>query len=102
MASSEMLRRVAFVRNDVSEELSASFIRITRIGDLGTTLAVTSNDAHTQRVKSDLFWRRCFISVNKGPRICTVASYDQMYVIWKDVGKEEVVTSFVLCEFCDY
>jgi hypothetical protein len=38
-----MLRRVALVRTDVSEELCASFIRATRIGELGTTLAVTSN-----------------------------------------------------------
>jgi hypothetical protein len=38
-----MLRRVALVRSDVSEELNASFIRVTRIGELGTTLAVTSN-----------------------------------------------------------
>jgi hypothetical protein len=38
-----MLRRVALVRNDVSEELSTSFIRVTIIGELGTTLAVTSN-----------------------------------------------------------
>jgi hypothetical protein len=30
-----MLRRVTLVRTDVSEELSASFIRITRIGELG-------------------------------------------------------------------
>jgi hypothetical protein len=37
-----MLRRVALVRTDVSEELSASFIRVTRIGELGS-LAVTSN-----------------------------------------------------------
>jgi hypothetical protein len=43
MASSEMFRGVALVRTDVSEELSASFIRVTRIGELGTTLAVTSN-----------------------------------------------------------
>jgi hypothetical protein len=28
-----MLRRVALVRTDFSEELSASFIRVTRIGD---------------------------------------------------------------------
>jgi hypothetical protein len=28
---------------DVSQELSASIIRVTRIGELGTTLAVTSN-----------------------------------------------------------
>jgi hypothetical protein len=38
-----MLRHVALVRTDVSEVLSASFIRVTRIGELGTTLAVTSN-----------------------------------------------------------
>jgi hypothetical protein len=36
-----MLCRVALVRTDVSEELSASFIMVTRIGELGTTLAVT-------------------------------------------------------------
>jgi hypothetical protein len=38
-----MLRRVALVRTEVSEKLSASFIRMTRIGELGTTLAVSSN-----------------------------------------------------------
>jgi hypothetical protein len=41
MASSWMLHLVALVRIDVSEELSASFIRVTRIGELGTTLVVT-------------------------------------------------------------
>jgi hypothetical protein len=43
MVSFGMLRRVDLVRTDVSEELSASFIGVTRIGELGTTLAVTSN-----------------------------------------------------------
>jgi hypothetical protein len=42
MASYEMLRRVALVRTGVSEDLSATFVRVTRIGELGT-LAVTSN-----------------------------------------------------------
>jgi hypothetical protein len=37
-----MLRRVALVRTDVSEELGASVIRVTRIGELGT-IAVASN-----------------------------------------------------------
>jgi hypothetical protein len=37
------LTLVAFVRTDVSEEHSASFIRVTKSGELGTTLAVTSN-----------------------------------------------------------
>jgi hypothetical protein len=45
-----MLRRVAPVRTDVSEELSASFIRVTRIDELGTTLAVTSNRRITASV----------------------------------------------------
>jgi 3-polyprenyl-4-hydroxybenzoate decarboxylase len=44
-----MLRRVALVRTDVSEEVSASFIRVTRIGELGTTLALTSNRRKLRR-----------------------------------------------------
>jgi hypothetical protein len=37
MVSSVLLRRVALVRTDVSEESGASFIRVTKIGALGTT-----------------------------------------------------------------
>jgi hypothetical protein len=37
-----MLRRVALVRTDVSVELSASLIRVTRISELGT-LTISSN-----------------------------------------------------------
>jgi hypothetical protein len=36
MASSGMLRHMALVRTDISEELSDSIIRVTRIGELGT------------------------------------------------------------------
>jgi hypothetical protein len=49
MASFGMLRRVALVRTDVSEELHASFIKVTRIGELGTTLAVTNNGRTLRR-----------------------------------------------------
>jgi hypothetical protein len=45
-----MLRSVALVITDVLEELSASFIRVTRIGELGTTLAVTSNRRSVRRL----------------------------------------------------
>jgi hypothetical protein len=43
MVSSGMLRHVALVRTDVLEEHSASIIRVTRISELGTMLAITSN-----------------------------------------------------------
>jgi hypothetical protein len=42
MVSSRMLRRVALVITNVSKELSGSFIRVAKIGELGT-LAVSSN-----------------------------------------------------------
>jgi hypothetical protein len=38
-----MLRRVALEGTEVSEEISASFISATRIGEIGTTLALASN-----------------------------------------------------------
>jgi hypothetical protein len=43
MVSSGILRRVALVRTDVSEEPGASFIRVTRIGEILTTQAATSS-----------------------------------------------------------
>jgi hypothetical protein len=43
MVSSGLLRRVALVRTDVSEEPGASFIRVTKIGELGISQAETSN-----------------------------------------------------------
>jgi hypothetical protein len=52
MASSGTLHRVALVRTDVSEELSASIIRVTRISELGKTLAVTSKRRNTTGISS--------------------------------------------------
>jgi hypothetical protein len=45
-----MLLRVALVITDVSEELSVSFIRATRISELGTTPAVTNNARCVRRL----------------------------------------------------
>jgi hypothetical protein len=51
-----MLRRVALVRTDVSEGLSTSFIRVERIGQLGTTLAVTSNRRTLRNIQKTPFF----------------------------------------------
>jgi hypothetical protein len=44
-----LLRRVALVRTDVSEEHISSIIKVTRIGELGTTLAATINRSMLRR-----------------------------------------------------
>jgi hypothetical protein len=53
-----MLRRVALVRTDVSEDPSASFIRLIRIGELGTTIVpasvVPSSQIHVTLMKEAL------------------------------------------------
>jgi hypothetical protein len=56
-----MLHRVALVRTAVSEEFSSSFIRVTRIGELGTKLAVNSNRVFLRSV------RRLLVTANVVP-----------------------------------
>jgi hypothetical protein len=49
MLSPGILRHATLVRTEVLEECIASIIRVTRIGDLGTTLAGTSNRSTLRR-----------------------------------------------------
>jgi hypothetical protein len=60
------VRRVARVRIDVSEELNASFIRVTRIGELGTTLAVTSNRCTLRRNTKSVLTRSTRRNIPEG------------------------------------
>jgi hypothetical protein len=57
-----MLRSVALVRTDVSEKPSASIIRVTRIGELGTMLAVFLRRVCRLLVTAKLFLARRFLS----------------------------------------
>jgi hypothetical protein len=49
MPSSGVLRRVALVRTDFSQKYIATIIRVTRVGEQGTTFAVTRNGNTLQR-----------------------------------------------------
>jgi hypothetical protein len=68
MTSSGMLRRVALVRTNVSEELSASFITMPRIGELGIMLAVTTN-------RRSLFTDSCHLDDGGTKFLRNVGSY---------------------------
>jgi hypothetical protein len=70
MASSVMLRHVALVRTDVSEELSGSFIRVTRICELGTTLALTSNRRTLRMVSSGMLRRVALVRTVVSEELC--------------------------------
>jgi hypothetical protein len=59
-----MLRRVALVRTDVSEELSASIIRVTWIDELGT-LAELATDARYEEIQRRM--RRLLVTANVVP-----------------------------------
>jgi hypothetical protein len=65
MVYSGMLRRVALVRTDVSEQPSASFIRVTRIGELGTRLPATNNRRKLRRILRSV--RRLLVAVSAVP-----------------------------------
>jgi hypothetical protein len=68
MPSSGMLRRVALVRTDVSKEIGVFIIRVTRIGELGTTLAVTS------KLRRNTKYSEVQI-ISTSSQLATVASY---------------------------
>jgi hypothetical protein len=110
MVSSGLLRRVALVRTEVSEEPSASFIMVTRIGELGTTLAVTSNrrtlwflqEPHgvtsqktpffivtavktSNPTKCNLF-RNCTLR-ERSPFVLPLGSFTEIYTAWRFIAE---------------
>jgi hypothetical protein len=67
MPSSGMLRRVDLVSTDVSEKRSASIIRVTRVGELGKMLAVTSNRLLCANIAFLRSLRRLLVTANVVP-----------------------------------
>jgi hypothetical protein len=77
MASSVMLRRMALVRTDVSEELSASFIKVTRIGELRTPLGISSQRASVASYSSQILVTLMMeaLSSSETSVTCAIACY---------------------------
>jgi hypothetical protein len=74
MVSSGLLRRVALVRTDVSEEPGAS-IRVTKIGELGTKQAATSNRRKLRRNTKRYFTDFCQTDEGGARFLRNVGSY---------------------------
>jgi hypothetical protein len=78
MVSFGMLRRVALVRIDVSEEHSASFIRETRIAELRTMLGITIRSLRRLLVTASVVPSSpILVTLNEGGAkfLCNVGSY---------------------------
>jgi hypothetical protein len=82
MVSYGMLRSVALVRTDVSEELRVSFIRVTRIGEVGTTLAVTSNRRKLRRNTKWYFFAACVRACVPPSPVMGIASLFYVYMMF--------------------
>jgi hypothetical protein len=79
-----MLRRAALVKTDVTEELSAYFIRVIRIGELGTTLAVTSNRRALRKNTKKYF----------GVRASVVPSSAILFILLKEAINSSEISSY--------
>jgi hypothetical protein len=98
MVSSGMLHRVALVRTDVSEETSASFIRVTRIGEQGTTLAATSNRRTLRRITKRQFLQEPHgVTSQKTPffivtavKTSNLTKRDELTGVWRKLHNEEL------------
>jgi hypothetical protein len=86
MPSSWMLHRVALIRTDISEERIASVIRVTRISELGTTLAVTSNWS--------LLWRNILVTL-----MMEATCFTEILVLTRST-RHHVPEDGILCSHC--
>jgi hypothetical protein len=70
MTSSGMLRRVALVRIDILEERITSIFRVTRIGQLETTLTLTNNTSTLRSIGTYLLIvQNIFCLILKGVKV---------------------------------
>jgi hypothetical protein len=95
MPSSGVLHHVALVRIDIAQERISSIIRVTRISELGTTLAVTSNIAYLRSVLTCLVTANAFPSspslVTMMEAICSSETSVLTIVTWRNVPEDGIL-----------
>jgi hypothetical protein len=67
-----MLRRGALVRTDLSEDRMASIIKVTRIAELGITLAISSNRRTLRVILRRVRWLLVKAKVPSSPILVTL------------------------------
>jgi hypothetical protein len=107
-----MLRRVALVTTDVSEELSAFFIRVTIVGELETTLATRRNVTedtilHSHRRENLKSYKEVKIQQSRGPSIFTCTHGSGRCVLctvwWAKLNSPIIPSSLLQSQFhCSY
>jgi hypothetical protein len=84
---------VALVRTDVLEERSVSIIRVTRIGELGTALAVTRNRRRYVPPKRRFLKEIHGVTFQKTPFFIEPCIFSQIFKLrLKSLGKYEVAS----------
>jgi hypothetical protein len=69
---------VALAITDVSEERNASIIKVTRIGELGTTLAVTSNRRQLRR--NTIVWEYLMMEALRSSELSALTRATRRYI----------------------
>jgi hypothetical protein len=90
-----MLRRMALVRTDVSDELSASIIRVTRIRELGSTLALTSSRRSVRRllVRANVFHSSPILVTLMMEALSSSETLVLTRCIWRNIQEDDILHS---------
>jgi hypothetical protein len=101
MASSVILCRVALERTDVSEESSASVIRVSRMGELGTTLAVTSNrrSVHRLLVRASVVPSSPILATVMKETLLSSETSVLTRATWSNISEDAILRGYIMVDF---